>query len=69
MCLKSVNVILNPHAKEYEKQVTILIIKIHNTLFNEHKDQVLNKGFRYVDGFMKSYEQNKKVYHMHIIKE
>jgi hypothetical protein len=34
--------------------------KCHNVLFNKHKDQVLNKGFRYVDGYMKSYEQNKK---------
>ena len=43
--------------------------KFHNVLFNNHKDKVLNKGFRYVDGFMKSYEQNKKVYHMHTTKE
>ena len=34
--------------------------KCHNVLFNKHEDQVLNKGFRYVDGYMKSYEQNKK---------
>ncbi len=34
--------------------------KIHNVLFNKHKDEVLNKGFRYVNGYMKSYEQNKK---------
>jgi hypothetical protein len=30
--------------------------KFHNLLFNKHKDQVLNKGFRYIDGYMKSYE-------------
>ena len=34
--------------------------KFHNVLFNKHNDQVLNRGFRYVDGYMKSYEQNKK---------
>ncbi len=34
--------------------------KLHNVLFNKHNDQVLNKGFRYVDGFMKSYKQNNK---------
>ncbi len=32
--------------------------KIQNVLFNKHNDQVLNKGFRYVDGVMKSYEQS-----------
>jgi hypothetical protein len=45
--------------------------KFHNVLFNKHNDQVLNKGFRYVDGFMKSYEQNKKglsyAYHKRIV--
>ncbi len=45
--------------------------KFHNVLFNKHKDQVLNKGFRYVDGYMKSYEQNKKglsyAYHKRIV--
>ncbi len=34
--------------------------KIHDVLFNKHEDKVLNKGFRYVDGTMKRYEQNKK---------
>jgi hypothetical protein len=34
--------------------------KFHNILFNKHNDQVLKKGFRYIDGYMKSYEQNKK---------
>jgi hypothetical protein len=24
--------------------------KFHNVLFNEHKDQVSNNGFRYIDG-------------------
>ena len=38
-------------------------------LFDKHNDQVLNKGFRYINGYIKSYEQNKKVYHMHIIQE
>ncbi len=32
----------------------------HDVLFDKHEDKVLNKGFRYVDGTMKSYEQNKK---------
>jgi hypothetical protein len=45
--------------------------KFHNVLFNKHNDQVLNKGFRYVDGYMKSYEQNKKglsyAYHKRIV--
>ncbi len=31
-----------------------------NVLFNKHKDEVLNNGFRYVDGYMKSYEQKQK---------
>jgi hypothetical protein len=34
--------------------------KFHNVLFNDHKDKVLNKGFRYVEGYTKSYEQEKK---------
>jgi hypothetical protein len=45
--------------------------KFHDVLFNKHNDKVLNKGFRYVDGFMKSYEQNKKglsyAYHKRIV--
>ena len=45
--------------------------KFHNVLFNKHEDKVLNKGFRYVDSSMKSYEQIKKglsyVYHKRII--
>ena len=40
-------------------------------LFNKHNDQVSNKGFRYVDGYMKSYEQSKKglsyAYHKRIV--
>ena len=42
-------------------------------LINIILDQVLNKGFRYVDGTMKSYEQNKKglsyAYHKRIVCE
>jgi hypothetical protein len=39
--------------------------KFHNILFNKyiinkHNDQVLDKGFRYVAGYMISYEQNKR---------
>jgi hypothetical protein len=45
--------------------------KFEDVLFNNYKDTVLNKGFRYVDGFMKSYEQNKKglsyAYHKRIV--
>jgi hypothetical protein len=45
--------------------------KFHNVLFNKHNDQVLNKGFRYIGGCMKSYEQVKKglsyVYHKRIV--
>jgi hypothetical protein len=47
--------------------------KNHNVLFNKHKDEVLNQGFCYVDGYMKSYEQNKKglsfVYYKRIVYE
>ncbi len=69
--LKNVNVILNSHAKAYKKPETIIIIKIHDVLFNKLEDKVLNKGFRYVDGVMKSYEQSKKglsyAYHKRIV--
>ena len=45
--------------------------KFEDVLFNKHEDKVLNKGFRYVDGTMKSYEQNKKglsyAYHKRIV--
>ena len=45
--------------------------KFHNVLFNKHNDQVLNKGFRYIDSSMKSYEQQKKglsyCYHKRIV--
>ena len=45
--------------------------KIEDVLFNNHEDKVLNKGFRYVDGYMKSYEQSKKglsyAYHKRIV--
>ncbi len=34
--------------------------KFHDVLFNKHEDKVLNKRFRYVDAYIKSYEQNKK---------
>ena len=42
--------------------------RFENVLLHGAKDTAINKGFRYVDGYMKSYEQNKKVYLMHIIK-
>ena len=42
-------------------------------LFDKHNDQVLNKGFRYINGYIKSYEQNKKglsyAYHTRIVCE
>jgi hypothetical protein len=45
--------------------------KFKDVLFNNYKDKVLNKGFRYVDGYMKSYEQSKKglsyAYHKRIV--
>ncbi len=47
--------------------------KFHNVLFDKHNDQVLNKGFRYMNGYIKSYEQNKKglsyAYHTRIVCE
>ena len=43
----------------------------HNVLFEKHEDKVLNKGFRYIEGYMKSYEQSKKglsyAYHKRIV--
>jgi hypothetical protein len=45
--------------------------KFHNVLFNKHDDVVVNKGFRYINGTMKSYEQVKKglsyAYHKRIV--
>ena len=42
-----------------------------DVLCNGHKDKVLNKGFRYIDSSMKSYEQSKRglsyVYHKRIV--
>ena len=35
-------------------------------LVNGVKDRVLNKGFRYIEGKMRTYKQEKKVYHMYI---
>jgi len=47
--------------------------KFHNVLFDKHNDQVLNKGFCYINGYIKSYEQNKKglsyAYHTRIVCE
>ncbi len=33
----------------------------HDVLSNKHVDKVLNKGFRYIEGYMKRYEQTKRV--------
>ena len=45
--------------------------KFKDVLFNGNKDIVLNKGMRYINGTMKSYEQSKKglsyVYHKRIV--
>jgi hypothetical protein len=47
--------------------------RFENVLFNKDQDIVLNKGFRYVGGCMKSYEQVKKglsyAYHKRIVCE
>ncbi len=37
--------------------IMLIIKKIHNVLFNKHNDQVFKNGFRYIDGYMKSYEK------------
>jgi hypothetical protein len=45
--------------------------KYHDVLFGNKKDIVNNKGFRYINGTMKTYEQSKKglsyVYHKRIV--
>ena len=45
--------------------------KFHDVLFENKKDIVNNTGFRYINGFMKTYEQEKKglsyVYHKRIV--
>ena len=45
--------------------------KFENVLLHGAKDTAINKGFRYIDGFMKSYEQSKKglsyAYHKRIV--
>ena len=70
--LKNVNVILKSSCKGIQKAGNdISYKKFHDVLFNKHEAKVLNRGFRYIDGFMKSYEQNKKglsyAYHKRII--
>ena len=39
--------------------------KSYDVLFEGNEDKVINKGMRYVNGYMKSYEQ--RVYLMYII--
>ena len=52
---------LNSVVKEFKKKEIMLIIKkIENVLFGDKQDTAHNKGFRMVDGTMKSYEQDKK---------
>ena len=50
---------------------TMTFKRFEDVLFNGAKDIVNNKGFRYVAGYMKSYEQEKKglsyVYHKRIV--
>ena len=45
--------------------------KFNNVLFGDKKDIANNTGFRYVNGFMKTYEQQKKglsyAYHKRIV--
>ena len=41
-------------------KINVSYKKIGNVLFNNNKDIAINQGFRYVDGYMKSYEQEKK---------
>jgi hypothetical protein len=45
--------------------------RFEDVLLNGVKDRVVNKGFRYVEGYMKSYEQEKKglsyCYHKRIV--
>ena len=47
--------------------------RFEDVLYNGHKDRVLNKGFRYIDSGMKSYEQEKRglsyVYHKRIVQD
>ena len=47
--------------------------KFNNVLFGDKKDTANNKGFRYISGTMKSYEQQKKglsyAYHKRIVQE
>ncbi len=31
--------------------------RFYDVLYNKHEDKVLNRGFRYIEGYMKSYEQ------------
>ena len=45
--------------------------KFYNVLFEGKEDKVINKGMRYINGYMKSYEQSKRglsyVYHKRIV--
>ena len=58
---------------EIQQGANIQIFYVENKKDKKHNDKVLNKGFRYVDGIMKSYEQNKKglsyAYHKRIVCE
>ncbi len=51
--------------------IIIIFIKVFYVLMNKHEETVLNKGFRYINGKMKSYEQIKKglsyAYHKRIV--
>ena len=65
---------LNFHAKEYKKEGNnICYDKFKNVLFGDKKDTANNKGFRYISGTMKTYEQQKKglsyAYHKRIVQE
>jgi hypothetical protein len=45
--------------------------KFNDLFLDAHEDKVLNKGLRYIEGQMKSYEQSKRglsyVYHKRIV--
>ncbi len=50
-------IIMQRHPKDNNK---VNYQKFYDVLFNNHKDIVNSKGFRYIDGYMKTYEQEKK---------
>jgi hypothetical protein len=43
--------------------------RVEDVLFNGVKDKVINKGFRYIEGYRKVMKKLKVVYQLHAIKE